>query len=364
MQSTSPTVHRIKQGKKNEKHTTAPSTISCYRCGGSHYANKCSFVDAVCHSCSKKGHISKVCRSKSKLPPPTKPKSKPATTRHVSDRSPSPSPSPPPANEDSYTLFSVRGQRKSITLSIKLLGKEVPMELDTGAAFSIIGEPTFHSVFGENYQLEPTNITLRLYGGQDLPVLGSVNIHVQYEGQSEVLPLLVVKGPGVSLFGRNWLEKLQVNWQAIHSVQGDSAVRQLLQRHTTLFRDEVGRLEGFKAKIYMPENAQPHFFKSCRVQYYLKDKVDAELERLQKEGIITPVKFSEWAAPIVPVLKSNGQVRICGDYKITVNQVAKFDMYPLPLVEDLLTTLSGASCFQNWISLIRTKWNLMRSHIN
>ena len=38
-----------------------------------------------------------------------------------------------------------------------------------------------------------------------------------------------------------------------------------------------------------------------------------ELELLQKQGIIEPVQFSDWAAPIVPVLKSDGSVRVCGD---------------------------------------------------
>ncbi|KAJ8003218.1 hypothetical protein DPEC_G00167120 [Dallia pectoralis] len=61
-----------------------------------------------------------------------------------------------------------------------------------------------------------------------------------------------------------------------------------------------------------------------------------ELERLTNQRIIEPVKFSEWAAPIVPVLKPDDSVRICGDYKLTVNQVLKLEQYPIPRLEDLL----------------------------
>lgn len=43
-----------------------------------------------------------------------------------------------------------------------------------------------------------------------------------------------------------------------------------------------------------------------------------------------PVRFSEWAAPVVPVVKSDGNVQLCGDYKLTVNGVANVDSYPLP----------------------------------
>ena len=79
--------------------------------------------------------------------------------------------------------------------------------------------------------------------------------------------------------------------------------------------------------------------------YCLKEKVEKELERLVDLKIITPVSFSDWAAPIVPVIKQDGTVRLCGDYKITVNQAAKTESYPLPRIEDLFTAFSGGKIF-------------------
>ncbi|CAG2233162.1 Uncharacterized protein K02A2.6 [Mytilus edulis] len=96
-----------------------------------------------------------------------------------------------------------------------------------------------------------------------------------------------------------------------------------------------------KAKIYVDESAVPKYFKARPLPYALKDKVEMELERLEKEGQIQQVEFSDWAAPIVPVVKENGSIRICGDYKVTVNAVSKLDNYPIPKTEDLYATLGG-----------------------
>ena len=72
---------------------------------------------------------------------------------------------------------------------------------------------------------------------------------------------------------------------------------------------------------------------------------EEELERLQEEGVIVPVKFSEWAVHIVPVLYKDGSVRICGDYKTTISQAAKLEAYPLPMIEDLFVSLTGGISF-------------------
>ena len=82
--------------------------------------------------------------------------------------------------------------------------------------------------------------------------------------------------------------------------------------------------------IRVDPSVPPKFCKARSVPYALRDKVDQELDRLVAEGILEPVQYAEWAAPIVPVLKSDRSVRICGDFKQTVNKASSVDRYPLP----------------------------------
>ena len=44
-------------------------------------------------------------------------------------------------------------------------------------------------------------------------------------------------------------------------------------------------------------------------------------------------------------MKSNCTIRICEDYKVTINPVSQVDTYPLPMVEELFSALSGGRYF-------------------
>jgi len=77
----------------------------------------------------------------------------------------------------------------------------------------------------------------------------------------------------------------------------------------------------------------------------LKECVEEELDRLQKEGVRERVNYSEWAALIVVIPKHEGCIRVCGDYKVTVNPVLDIDQYPLPKLDDIFANLSGGQKF-------------------
>ena len=157
----------------------------------------------------------------------------------------------------------------------------------------------------------------------------------------------MVETPGPALFGRDWLSKIQMNWGEIKALKlrkisegvMQRKVDQLLQQYESVFSEGVGTLKGHKADLKVEEGCQPSFYKPRQVPYTLRPKVEAELTRLEKDGILSKVEYSEWATPIVPVVKRDGSVRLCGVFKVSVNPVLLAEQYPLPRIEDIFANL-------------------------
>ena len=87
--------------------------------------------------------------------------------------------------------------------------------------------------------------------------------------------------------------------------------------------------------------SQPKYHRARPVPFAIREAVGQELDRLESEGIIEKVESSEWAAPIVVVPKRDGRLRLCGDYKVSINPYLKVDAHPLPRTEELFARLSG-----------------------
>ncbi|GMF63215.1 unnamed protein product [Phytophthora fragariaefolia] len=70
------------------------------------------------------------------------------------------------------------------------------------------------------------------------------------------------------------------------------------------------------------------------------------LKKLLETGLIEHSE-SEWASPIVIVLKKNGvDISMCIDYRV-VNEFIKLSRYPLPLIDDLLIGFESAMWFMS-----------------
>ena len=307
----------------------------CYRCGRSnHDPPRCPFKTAKCYNCGKIGHIKVACRQAKR---PLQDRRQPVQLVQEDSSESDP--------ELIYVVYQVGGSSEdSVRVDVELDGNPLRMEVDTGARVSVVSEKTYRSLFG-NATLQHTSPNLCTYSGERLAVLRTKEVMVAYGDQRIKLPLVVVKEDGPSLFGAGWLRKIQLDWKAIFQVRRPK-LQEMLARHEEVFKTELGTLQGYEAKIHVDPEARPRYCKARNVPYALRDKVEKELDRLAQEGIIEPIQFSDWAASIVPVLKSDGEsLRICGDFKVTVNQVSKLDKYPIPKIEDLFAKLAGGKTF-------------------
>ena len=253
---------------------------------------------------------------------------------------------------------------------MELNGIPLKMELDMGASVSLVSKKTWREKLGSP-PLTKRKIVLRAYLGHRLHVIGETTVDVNAGSQwHKCLPLVVVEGEEAPLFGRNWLVLVEVAWDVLknkfvqecktHAIvascsQGQSpqtgargnppALDELLKRYDVIFKQQLGKIKDLKATIRMQSEATPKFFKPRPVAYALRERVEQELERLVAIGVIESISHSEWAAPIVPVIKNNGDVRMCGDFKVTVNQCLDIEQYPLPKIDDLYANLQGGERF-------------------
>ncbi|KAI4885438.1 hypothetical protein NFI96_003949 [Prochilodus magdalenae] len=223
------------------------------------------------------------------------------------------------------------------------------MELDTGAAVSVISSELYKDKFA-HLRLRTTNVVLKTYTGELLQPEGRLKVWVKLNKQRVRLPLYVIKGEAPPLFGREWLRNINLDWREIKTVRTERSassenLESVLNRHAEVFSKELGTLRGFEASLTLRPDQQPKFCQARVVPCALRPKVEAEIERLLQQGVISPVQFRDWATPIVPVMKKNGSVRICGDFKVTINPALCAEHHPIPRIEDLFASLSGGHRF-------------------
>ena len=336
-----PEASRSSEHSKSSEH----SSKYCYRCGDTtHLADRCRHIKTKCSYCKRIGHLSSVCLR-------LKNKRSSAKVNAVSDQEDS----DPDFASFTDTLFEIKSDArkedtKPIHVDLNVNGKCVSFQLDTGSSVSLMNHTDFVKNFG-NIPLRKCDRVLGSYSGHTIRVVGELDMNVGLNGVFHNLPLVVVGGSGPPLLGRSWLSHIQLPWKRLFESTKDDAVNQVTlpenvcDEFKELFSDKLGLMKDFHAHFEVPVDTTPIFCKARPLPFAMKSKVQAELERLEKEGVIKKIVHSDWAAPVVPVVKPSGKIRLCGDYKLTINKAIQLDRYPLPLVDDIFTSLTGGKFF-------------------
>ena len=139
------------------------------------------------------------------------------------------------------------------------------------------------------------------------------------------------------------------------------ALEDVLSKHASVFSEGLGKMKNIQAQIHIKESAQPRFWKARPIALARKPAVDEVLRELEAKGVIKKVAASECAAPIVTPVNKDGSVRVCGDFKVTINPQSEVDEYPLPRIEDIYASLGGVHCSASLICVTLTYKLRLRS---
>ena len=124
-----------------------------------------------------------------------------------------------------------------------------------------------------------------------------------------------MQGNGSNLIGRDWLRVIRIDWASIKALAfvKTVAVDCLVEKYPNVFAMGVGTMKNIRAQLSLREGSKPRFCRPRTVPYALKQSVGKELDCLEESGVLRKVNHADWAAPIVPVPKKDGSIRICGE---------------------------------------------------
>ncbi|UYV62865.1 K02A2.6-like [Cordylochernes scorpioides] len=305
--------HSPKQNQESEKE------FKCQRCGKSHRAKNCPAWGRRCSKCKKMNHFAAFCKS--------------SAIRSLND-------------ETEETVWSIHEAKVVHTLewkkSIIVNGKEICFKLDSGAEVNVLPYTFTRQMNG--LEIFQTNRKLTSYTGHEIKIKGIATLNCKTKNKTESLEFFIADGYYQPILGIEAIEKLSLikKCDAVQIQQNNSA-KDILNRHKNIF-EGIGRLP-IEHKIRLKENATPVIAPSRKIPFSIREKVKAELERMEKLDIIEKVEEpSEWTHPIVVVQKPSGDVRICMDPR-ELNKYVQRERYILPTVETMFSELKGATVF-------------------
>ena len=300
----------------------------CQRCGLYH-GTWCPAVGKTCRNCGNLNHFQSVCKSRANR----------KQIHNVNVNSDVEDESAKVHEQDTryvntFFIGSLDDANDDVPpwrIDLRINDLDVNFKIDTGADVSVITESQWKKM-RPRPKIHTTQAKLESPGGK-VETLGQFVAKTSWRGKQTNLRMFVLKNKTDCLLSRSAALTLGL-------------VKRLDEMKDAAFGDVGKPVDCQPVKIELKEDAEPYSISvPRRVPIPLLPKVEKELDRMLSQGIIARVtEPTDWCAPIVPVMKKNGDVRICVDLK-KLNKSVKRERYTLPTLDDVTHKLSGSKVY-------------------
>lgn len=342
------------QKKRGDSNKTNKKTKKpCVHCGWkNHQSSSCKFKKSVCHSCNKVGHLASICNQKDRAV-------------HFIDKSTNQLTNKFNESNSDFSIFSIESVNSEMVvhrtdsdvnmsqvyvLPVLINGVKLDMTCDTGAPLSLMSVGFFDQ-FYKRRELKSCGSSFTSYGGNSIEVIGEFDTIVNYKGQERLIKFVVTNTVSPPLLGRNFLREF--NFKLIQTRQQINAIddsliskeESLKKEFSEVFNGKLGKYNLGTVKLECVSEAKTVFCKPRPIPLAWKKTIENQLKDLVEKDVLEPIDNSDWGTPLVPIVKPNGEIRICGDYKSTINKFLIDFKYPLPRIEEIFASLQGGQLF-------------------
>lgn len=339
--------HSQRQNQGNRASTRNPKKPSeCPNCGRNHKDGTCPAKGKRCDKCGKWNHFASVCRSSQ-----SNNNSKSARVNEIFVNT------QPGMGSDQDSDFYVdtihvdsgtsgkTPDQAFVNVSIGPNESSVRFKLDTGSQVNIL-PATEYNRLGIQSVLTKATKHLSAYSGTALKTLGQCKLKCAYNERSIVVDFFIVETQSTPILGMPSclaLELIQLIY-TVDTTKPPLDKNAVLSEFSDVFKG-VGKFKG-DCSIRIDREATPVVNPPRRVPVALRDKLQIELERMEKAEVIVKVtEPTQWVNSLVIAEKpGSDKLRICLDPR-DLNRAILRPHYPSRTLEDVLPKLAGARYF-------------------
>lgn len=334
-------VNKVEPGTKGDDrknyYRRPPDRSGCGRCGSKNHNsqdNQCPARERNCLKCGLKGHFRQFCRSKL----PIKRKSgtnvdaenkrfKPQNRKDVTEQT----------NKHTDEISYVFRIDEDNELECEIGGWKINMLVDSGCKCNLITSETWQEMKNNKIeirsQIDNPKKTFYGYGSNEpLKLRGAFEADIKIGDKVEYATFYVIEDGTRNLLGKQTATKMGI-------------LRIGLDINQVENEEPFPKIKNVQIIIAIDDKISPVSQPYRRIAIPLEEKVNNKIKELIDRDIIEEVHgSSRWVSPIVPVLKDNGEVRICVDMR-RANKAILRENHPLPTMDKLLPKMKSAKFF-------------------